>query len=550
MFVTTRGSMNCQSCPAPRGSTLFLLVALMGICQVGSAQTAPVITTINPASVAAGNPTFTLTVTGSGFTNTNSVVQINGSNRSTVYRSTLQLTATVFASDIATPAMLQVTVANIFGTGVLISNAVPLTVSIARSPSLISVSPEFTMQGADHVRMTLVGANFRPGATVVISPPLAAVTDSNGHTRATDVAILSVAVVNPSLMTALFSVSPTATLHMAALPVRAVDVLNLDGTSTAGLLTEVGGTSQPLRLQSSSSLDAPLSVLNMALTHPRDGTVVMQGTGTGTVIGQWVWDGNVVEQFSASIVGGQSTRIQTRQSLPTWFLGAHTLYLRMVQPNQIATRPIVVVVNPGDWKLEQVIQPAYGAPFAADNPPWLLWAPVPGASKYQVGFSTQPYLSTIHTWFDVVDNGWKVPTQTWRSQPEGELYWTVRAIESSGEPRKPLPMRSVYHVPEGGLNPARPVPARTPAGHTLLEWKPVQKNGFYFVTISSDFAATHVIRQYHRGPETGSASRRSATDSGDDVLLAGGCDRAQWEADHVRPGAKFCGGGCAAGELG
>ena len=507
MFVTTRGSMNCQSCPAPRGSTLFLLVALMGICQVGSAQTAPVITTINPASIAAGNPTFTLTVTGSGFTNTNSVVQINGSNRSTVYRSTLQLTATVFASDIATPAMLQVTVANIFGTGVLISNAVPLTVSIARSPSLISVSPEFTMQGADHVRMTLVGANFRPGATVVISPPLAAVTDSNGHTRATDVAILSVAVVNPSLMTALFSVSPTATLHMAALPVRAVDVLNLDGTSTAGLLTEVGGTSQPLRLQSSSSLGAPLSVLNMALTHPRDGTVVMQGeelnaeailagTGTGTVIGQWVWDGNVVEQFSASIVGGQSTRIQTRQSLPTWFLGAHTLYLRMVQPNQIATRPIVVVVNPGDWKLEQVIQPAYGAPFAADNPPWLLWAPVPGASKYQVGFSTQPYLSTIHTWFDVVDNGWKVPTQTWRSQPEGELYWTVRAIESSGEPRKPLPMRSVYHVPEGGLNPARPVPARTPAGHTLLEWKPVQKNGFYFVTISSDFAATHVIRQY------------------------------------------------------
>ena len=361
MFVTTRGSMNCQSCPPPRGSTLFLLVALMGICQVGSAQTAPVITTINPASVAAGNPTFTLTVTGSGFTNTNSVVQINGSNRPTVYRSTLQLTATVFASDIATPATLQVTVANIFGTGVLISNAVPLTVSIARSPSLISVSPEFTMQGADHVRMTLVGANFRPGATVVISPPLAAVTDSNGRTRATDVAVLSVAVVNPGLMTALFSVSPTATLPTAALPVRAVDVLNLDGTSTAGLLTEVGGTSQPLRLQSSSSLGAPLSVLNMALTHPRDGTVVMQGgelnaeailagTGTGTVIGQWVWDGNVVEQFSASIVGGQSTRIQTRQSLPTWFLGAHTLYLRMVQPNQIATRPIVVVVNPGDWK--------------------------------------------------------------------------------------------------------------------------------------------------------------------------------------------------------
>ena len=54
--------------------------------------------------------------------------------------------------------------------------------------------------------MTLVGTNFRPGATVVISPPLAAVSDSNGHTRATDVSVVSVVVANPGLMTALFSV--------------------------------------------------------------------------------------------------------------------------------------------------------------------------------------------------------------------------------------------------------------------------------------------------------------------------------------------------------
>lgn len=510
MFMSTSGSMNCQLRPAPRGFTLVLLVVLMGMCQAGSAQTAPVINTTNPASVTAGNPTFTLTVTGSGFLpngpSTSSVVQINGIPRPTIFKSTLQLTATVFATDIAQPGALLVTVVNTFATGRLTSNAVQLTVSIGPPPSLISVSPEFTMQGADHVRMTLVGANFRPGATVVVSPPLAAVTDSNVHFRAADVKVLSVTVVNSGLMTALFSVSPTATLPAVTLPLRAVDVLNIDGTSTAGLV-DAGGTSQPLRLQSSNSLGAPLSVLNMALTHPRDGTVVAQGaelnaeailagTGTGTVIGQWVWDGNVVEQFSASIVGGQSTTIRTRQSLPTWYLGAHTLQLRMVQPNQIAGRPIMVVVNPGDWQLEQMILPEYGAAFASDNPPWLLWAPVPGAAKYQVGFSSQPYLSTIRTWFDIGDNRWEVPTRTWRSLPEGELYWTVRAIESSGEPRKPLPMRSVYHIPAGGLTSARPVPARTPAGNTLLEWKPAQKNGFYFVTISSDFAAAHVVRQY------------------------------------------------------
>src|ERR1035441_65136 len=337
--------MNCKSRRTARGLSLALLVVVMGVCQAGSAQNAPVVTSVSPASVAAGGPTFTVTVTGSGFV-TNSVVQINGSNRPTTFKSSLQLTATIFASDIATPATLQITVFNpLAAGGGLTSNAVALTVSSAPSPSLISVSPQFTGQGADHIRMTLVGANFRPGATVVISPPLAAVSDSNGHTRATDVSVVSVVVANSGLMTALFSVSPTATLPNANLPVRAVDVLNLDGTSTAGSFTGAGGTSQPLRVQSSNSLGAPLSVLNMALTHPRDGTVVAQGqelnaeailagTGTGSVIGQWVWDGNVVEQFSASIVGGQSTTIRTRQSLPTWYLG-----LRSPTPLTITEAP-------------------------------------------------------------------------------------------------------------------------------------------------------------------------------------------------------------------
>jgi hypothetical protein len=478
-----------------------LLMALLGLCPRATAQ--PTITSVSPASVVAGGPSFTLTVTGSGYA-VNSVVQINGSNRITTYKSALQLTATVLSSDIATPATLLVTVfipPSPLGGGVT-SNAVQLTASAAPAPSLISVSPEFTGQGADHMRMTLVGANFRPGATVVISPPLAAVSTSNGHTRASDVAVLSVAVVNSGVMTALVIVGPTATLGL-----RAVDVLNLDGTSTAGNFAAAGGTSQPLQVQASSSIGAPLSILNLALTHPRDGTVVMQGeelnaeailagTGTGTVIGQWIWDGNVVEQFSASIVGGRSTTIQTRQSLPTWYLGAHTLQLRMVAPNQLASRPIVVVVNPGGWRLEQLIQPEYGAVFASDNPPRLLWAPVPGAAKYQVGFSSQPYLSTIHTWFDVVDNRWEVPDEIWRALPEGEIFWTVRAIESSGEPRKPLAMRGVTHTAEGALSPARPVPARTAAGHTLLEWKPAQKSALYFITISSDFAGTQIIRQY------------------------------------------------------
>jgi len=434
-------------------SLAALIVLFVGMCVPAMAQ-APTITSISPNTVSAGGPNFTLTVTGSGFI-TNSVVQINGSTRPTVYVSSLQLTATIFASDIVAPGQLNVTVLNTASGVSLSSNAVTLTVVIAASPVLASVSPGFSTQGVSQVSMTLVGANFRPGATVVISPPLATVSASNGHTRATDVSVLSATVVNSGVMTALVSVSPNA-----ATGLRAVDVLNLDGTSTAGTAAlGTQGSSQPLTVSRSNSIGAPLSVLNMAMMHPRDGTVVMQGdeldaeavlagTGTGTVIGQWVWDGNVVEQFSATIVGGQSTTIQTRQSLPTWSLGAHTLQLQMLQPNQVSSRAIEVVVNPGKWKLEQLLQPAYGAVFAANAPPHLLWATVPGAMKYQVGFSSKPYFSTVDKWFDVTENHWQVPDEIWKGLPEGELYWTVRTVDASGEPRKPLPMRVIYRAPQ------------------------------------------------------------------------------------------------------
>ncbi len=159
---------------------------------------------------------------------------------------------------------------------------------------------------------------------------------------------------------------------------------------------------------------------------------MLAGSGTGTVIGQWIWDEKVVEQFSASIIGGRSTTIKTRQSLPTWSLGGHTLQLRMVQPNQVATKPIEIVINPGDWKLEQLIQPASGASFGPDAPPHLLWAPVPGVMKYQVGFSSKPDPTTISEWFDVTENNWQVPAEVWKKLPEGEIFWTIRAVDPSG----------------------------------------------------------------------------------------------------------------------
>jgi hypothetical protein len=464
---------------------MFALMAVGG-WRLASAQT---ITSINPSTVAAGGPSFSLTVFGNGFVNGTSVVTLNGQNRPTVFVSSLQLTATVFAADIALPAIDQIRVSN----GLSVSNPVNLTVvKGGAGPILTRVGPGFVTQGTERVQLTLIGANFLPGAGVAITDA------ARGNAGTSDIAILNVSVLSSTLITATISVSPAALADL-----RNVDVINPDGQTTAAPVT----TTQPLRVQPSNSLGAPLSVLTLAMTHPRDGTVVMQGqelsaeailggSGTGTAIGQWLWDGNVVEQFTASVIGGQSVAIQTRQSLPTWSLGIHTLQLRMVQPNQVATRTITLVINPGDWNLEALLAPPYGAVFPSERPPLLRWKIVPGAAKYQIGLAARPYFAGVEKWYDVADNRWQVPEDVWRQQPEGELFWTVRTVEASGVARKPLPLRRIVHAAAASLTSARPEPARTAAGNTLLEWKPVAQRAFYLITVSSDREATKVIRRY------------------------------------------------------
>jgi hypothetical protein len=467
----------------------MLAFVTLGCWCHASAQT---ITSISPSTIVAGGPDFTLTVTGSGF-NPKTLVTVNGNNRPTVFISTLQLTATIFATDITAPGTLRISVTGTFSVPPTLNLTV---VNPGPAPILRRVAQGSVAQGSQLVRLTLTGANFQPGATVLIGTAARVNGAGSGG-----IVILNTAVLSSTVMTVLVNVGSTAPVG-----IRTVDVVNPDGQSTAPNPNNVGST-QPLRVESSNSLGAPLSVLNLAVTHPRDGTTVMQGqelgaeailggSGTGTVIGQWVWDGNVVEQFSASVVGGQASAIQTRQSLPTWFLGIHTLQLRIVQPNQVATRTISVVVNPGDWRLEAITAPPYGAVFAPDNPPLLRWSPVPGAAKYQVGFSTRPYLSTIETWYDSIDNRWQVPVEVWRKLPEGELFWTVRTLETSGQARKPLPMRSIFRSSEGGLTAAHTTPGKTPAGATLLEWKPVATSAFYMVTVSSDREGINVLRRY------------------------------------------------------
>src|SRR5438552_11091559 len=71
----------------------------------------PTITSISPSSTIAGSGSFTLTVNGTNFVST-STVNWNGSALATTFVSSIKLTATVPAANVATAGTASVTVVN------------------------------------------------------------------------------------------------------------------------------------------------------------------------------------------------------------------------------------------------------------------------------------------------------------------------------------------------------------------------------------------------------------------------------------------------------
>lgn len=120
---------------------------------------APTIGSLSPSTVTAGTAAFTLTVNGSGFAS-GAQVKWNGTALGTVFVSSTQLTATVLASDVASPGTDHVTVTS----GGVTSNSVNFTV--VSGPAITSLSPTSTTVGSGAFTLTVNGTGFASGATV------------------------------------------------------------------------------------------------------------------------------------------------------------------------------------------------------------------------------------------------------------------------------------------------------------------------------------------------------------------------------------------------
>jgi uncharacterized protein YdgA (DUF945 family) len=117
----------------------------------------PSISSLSPSSAIAGSAAFTLTVNGTNFVSS-STIQWNGSNRTTTFVSSTQLTATIPASDIATVGSANVTVVNPSPGGGM-SSALSFIINNP-VPSITSLSPASATVGGAAFTLTVTGTNF------------------------------------------------------------------------------------------------------------------------------------------------------------------------------------------------------------------------------------------------------------------------------------------------------------------------------------------------------------------------------------------------------
>jgi YVTN family beta-propeller protein len=122
----------------------------------------PTIASLSPAMTATGGTGFTLIVNGSNFVLT-SVVQWNGSNRSTTFVSSSQVTAQITAADIATAGAATVTVFNPApGGGRSNSSTFTITTGAGSGPTISVLAPSCAPAGEQFIngvnnQLTVIG---------------------------------------------------------------------------------------------------------------------------------------------------------------------------------------------------------------------------------------------------------------------------------------------------------------------------------------------------------------------------------------------------------
>ena len=125
----------------------------------------PVLTSISPATVQAGGPTFTLTLNGAGFV-ASSTVQVNGTTQPSTFVSSTVMTTQISAQSIIASDNLSVRVISPApGGGTTDARTLAIVNPV---PVLTALTPNTVIDGSQSFVLSLVGTGFVPGSKVII----------------------------------------------------------------------------------------------------------------------------------------------------------------------------------------------------------------------------------------------------------------------------------------------------------------------------------------------------------------------------------------------
>jgi outer membrane protein assembly factor BamB len=158
----------CGSVGLIRVWATFTLLGLVATgCGGGNSSPTPppTLTTLAPDAAVAGSADLIVTATGSGYT-MSSILNWNGTALTTNYVSTTSLTATIPASDLATPGSFSVTVTDP-SNGDAGSAVAQFKISDQTAPTIVSLAPSTLNVGGADFQLTITGTNFAPTAKVL-----------------------------------------------------------------------------------------------------------------------------------------------------------------------------------------------------------------------------------------------------------------------------------------------------------------------------------------------------------------------------------------------
>ena len=145
------------------------LAVLFAACQAQINYPAPALTALKPPHTQAGQPGFVLTVEGSHFTPASAVLW-NGSQRSTLFASTSEMTAEILASDIQSAGTASVTVFTPQpGGGVTQPQTFTIDPIPSPVPQITSLSPPGVLTGGAQFTLGVTGKNFVAQSIVTVN---------------------------------------------------------------------------------------------------------------------------------------------------------------------------------------------------------------------------------------------------------------------------------------------------------------------------------------------------------------------------------------------